>query len=329
MSTIPPIIQQLQQALPKLEIQHLPDIEGFMKSYYPQSYLDVMTPMEEMVGTVYSKSAFTDEGGNLIGLNLFDCDLTDEDLKALEGIDMSHLQTINLSKNQITYFDFSKDFSSIVVANLSENEQLKNVGIHRNCAQLARLEIFDAHLQRLYLPETLHRLFYVDVSKNAQLEEVVFAGGLNFLQVLLLRGTAIKEIEFPGSFPELVFLYLNNNQLEKLSIEQPMPKLRTLQLKENKFLDFSERCLDLGTKQIKNSEFWATFQSFFPRTEAIFFGGNPVQAAELATKLEDEKASNNIQTLEAHYKQRGGGTKEDDECKVILIGNGSAGKTSI
>ncbi|MEL6672282.1 MAG: COR domain-containing protein [Bacteroidota bacterium] len=286
-----------------------------MQAHYPQSYLDVMTPMEEMVGSMYSGVAFTQDE-KLIGLNLYGKEITDHHLRFFQEEewkeDLRHLQSLNLTKTQITRFHLSADLPELVYVCLNEIPSLEQLKCDKGLAKLARLEITETGLTRLYIPDGYDRLYYLDLSQNEKLAKVILGeGGFAFLQVLFLRGTAITEFRLPKGFPELVHLYLNNNQLSQLDIESELPKLSCLQLKNNALKVVEETWLELA-----------------PHLHSCFLGNNDFPE-ELSFRIADTPDQDHLPILKEYFEQRKGGVEKNNECKVLLIGNGKAGKTAI
>ncbi len=317
-----------------IQLTLIEDIEAVFNNpeKYPDSYREVMSIEEEMMGTMYSKCIFSDQAGKLVGLNLYDCNVSSEQIEKLkaQGIHTKDIKSLNLGKTQLRRFHLSEEFASVVCLALNECPELQRLGLHPACKQLARLDAFESNIANISFPDTYHNLYYVDLSANKQLTDCEFHGGLTELQVLLLRDTAIQQFVLPGDFPELVHLHLNHNeQLAQIEIASHLPKLSTLQLRKCACTNFSEECITLGMEAIKNEQFWETFTTFFPKLDAVFFGENPVKDATLSTKLVDEKRQNNLQTIRKYYEQRAKGLHKDNENKVLLIGNGKAGKTSI
>ncbi|MEL6195221.1 MAG: COR domain-containing protein, partial [Bacteroidota bacterium] len=175
-----------------------------------------------------------------------------------------------------------------------------------------RLELSETQLKELEIPAGYDRLYYVDLSTNPKLETFQFGGACKNLQLIFLRGTAIKKFTLPPGFEELVHLYLNDNQLEELTLQSKLPVLSTLQLKNNKLKAVPKNTLELA-----------------PDLDSIFLGNNPLPE-ELSTQLENIPDQNHIDQYKEYLAQREIGVLQpNNECKVLLIGNGKAGKSAI
>ncbi|MEM7510933.1 MAG: COR domain-containing protein, partial [Bacteroidota bacterium] len=313
--------KDLQPILEKalgFELTLIEDIQACLDDpdRYPDSYREVMSIEEEMVGSMYAKHIFSDTAGNLVGLNLFGCEITDEELpffedeKLKEGL--SSLKSLNLSQTHITRFTLSEDLTELVFVCMNEMEHLERLVCRKNLKSLARLELSETQISQLEIPQGYDSLYYVDLSTNPKLETFQFSGACKNLQLIFLRGTAIKEFILPSGFEKLVHLYLNDNQLEELTLKSKLPQLSTLQLKNNKLKAIPENTLTLA-----------------PVLDSIFLGNNPLPE-ELSNLLESISDQNHIDLYKEYLAQRQiGKVQPNNECKVLLIGNGKAGKSAI
>lgn len=310
----PQIITDLEQSL-GLTLTHIDNIQQYMEARYPASYLEVMTPEEEMVGSMYSRYAFT-EGGKLVGLNLYECEVGDEQLACFQDAEfderLRHIRSINLNKTQITAFTLSKNLPELVFVTLNENEQLTKVKCERGLSKLARLEITETSITQFQIPPGYDSLYYLDLSSNKELKKFQFGqGGCKNLQVLFVRGTALKTFTLPAGFEKLVHLYLNNNKLEELYLKSQLPQLSCLQLKGNVLTSLDKNILDLA-----------------PNLDSWFIGKNNLPE-ELSFRVAETPDQDHLPIIQEYFAQREFGLEKNNECKVLLIGNGKAGKSAI
>ncbi len=313
--------KDLQPILEKtfgFELTLIEDIRAWLDDpeRYPDSYREVMTIEEEMVGSMYARHIFSDTEGNLVGLNLFGCEIRDQHLSFFEDEELKpslrKLKSLNFSQTKITRFTLSEDLPDLVFVCMNEMEHLERLVCRKNLKRLARLELSETQLKELEIPAGYDRLYYVDLSTNLKLETFQFGGACKNLQLIFLRGTAIKKFTLPPGFEELVHLYLNDNQLEELTLQSKLPVLSTLQLKNNKLKAVPEDTLELA-----------------PDLDSIFLGNNPLPE-ELSNLLEGTSDQNHIDFYKEYIAQRQiGEVQPNNECKVLLIGNGKAGKSAI
>ena len=119
-------------------------------------------------------------------------------------------------------------------------------------------------------------------------------------------------MQFPKGFDNLVYLYLNDNNIESISLNGYLPHLSLLSLKNNNLKSIPDNILQLA-----------------PNLSSLYLGNNP-KPDELSTLLEDIPNQNHLQHYVNYLEQRKIGTlKPNNECKVLLIGNGKAGKSAI
>jgi hypothetical protein len=304
-------ISQLQQAL-SLELKIITDIESFLAEKYPTSYLEVITPVQEMGSSRYKQTAFFNSEGQLIGLNLFDCGLDDEQLRFLQVWELPHLLALNLSKNRLRTFRLSQGLSSLTYAVFNDNEDLQSLVLQEGLGQLTHLEVSRTSLTRLLLPESYSRIQYLNISQNHRLSELRLSGPMPDLKVALFRGNALQHFSLPIGYENLVHLYLNDNQLTKLHLPGPYPALITLQLRNNRLSYFSETLLEQ-----------------MPQLEGLFLGRNSLPE-ELTFRLDEAPDQNHLEWVRDYFSQRKvGALRPNNECKVLLIGNSKAGKTAI
>ncbi|MEO1450553.1 MAG: hypothetical protein AAFV07_13575, partial [Bacteroidota bacterium] len=303
------LIDQIQASI-GFELNSIQDVEQFMRDNFPQSYLDVMTPPEEMVGSMYSKTVFLDAEGNIIGLNFYDCGLRDEQVEFLQNLPFPHLISLNLVKNKLQSFHFGPGMNRMIYAQLNRNPGLQEVTIAEGYTRLARLEITHTALQTFRVPASCTDLFFLEFTHNDQLTEFIFDGPLPRLMVALLRGNALKYIKLPAGFDKLVHLYLNFNQLTEVELEGEYPALLTLQLRENKLNDLPRNLLH------------------FPELETLYVHNNPLEAFPKGI-IPEGKADNALSPVVSYLKEAQKGESPNTRVKLIIVGNGRVGKTSL
>ena len=306
------MIDTIQAAL-GFELKKIYDIEAFMGRQFPASYLAIMSPAKEMVGSMYSKTAFFSPDGKLIGLNLYDSGLEDKQLRFLHTQEFPDLMALNLSKNKLTTFTLAKTLPALRQVVINENAFLKRIRCEEGLTQLNHLEIKQTGIAKFRIPASYTALQSLHLSRNKQLVECRFSGTCPQLEGLFLQDNALKEFELPAEgFEGLIHLYLNQNSLSQLALKGRYPHLLTLQLQKNELKHFPKSFLDA-----------------MPQLDGLYLGNNPLPE-ELAFRLEDMARQNHLDLVREHFAQREvGELRPNNECKVLLIGNGKAGKTAI
>ena len=292
-STMPNHIQQIEAIL-NLKLQEAPDHQGNLQTS--------LMPFKE------NCPKYALEGEQIIGLNLAKTGLTDakwQEILALPGL-AEHLRALNLCENELTKFDASS-LKSLQDLNLSENPSLENVSFSAPLTVLERLDLSECKLSSFDLPAGFIRLRYLDLRKNG-LNQVHLAA-CTALELLDLSQNALGIFALPGGFDALRYLYLNDNKITGTELNAELPSLEILNLRNN---ELPELPLD--------------FLDPFPKIQSINVAANPLPDA-LRGFLEN--SSNSLEHIRRFFREMSDGTDIDNECKILLIGNGNVGKSCL
>ena len=226
-----------------------------------------------------------------------------------------HEEVIGLCfcENKVKALEFPGDLralSKLQYLNLSDNRSLKRLQIDTVLSELKHLDISDSGLEELKLPAGFKNLQWLDASRN-QLRTVEFTGGLPALSYLDLTGNQLDFLSLHAR--KLEYLYLNNNKLRELEFATIPIELRVLQIKNNQLNQLPNHFLSLTSLQL------------------LYLHENPLASIpeEVIGKGESHNAVEDVRAyLEA--KERGGGEVAFlHQAKMVLVGNGEVGKTSI
>ncbi|WNJ19624.1 COR domain-containing protein [Pontibacter sp. G13] len=340
----PAIVQQIEAIIGRaLEVQ--PDIQGFFKNTYPPSYHEVMTLPWEMSRSYHQHTAFT-RGDELIGLNLFQSEVTQAQLAELLKLELPYLQTLNLARNKIKELQIPKSWNNLQVLIAYHNKSLHTLRFRHPAPNMWRLEAAYCDLKKLELPKATpdqdSQLVYADLDGNVQLEKVAIECSYAHLIALHIRGTGLKKLAIKFPMPKVESLMLNDNKQLKFldfSLATPEPanepnphlgNLHTLNLKNNQL---SQVPIDLifyddeGKPIIGPNHDGAGIH--LPNLLGLFLGNNPF-SEELRLKVAAiDSDQNHLEIYRAYLKQRLAGVGENLECKVLFIGDGKAGKSSM
>jgi GTPase SAR1 family protein len=258
---------------------------------------------------------FAADGEDLIGLNLAALALTDkkwEELLALLGDRQEKIRALNLSDNSLTSFFLSEKMPSLERLNISGNSKLEKLVIPEGvCASLERIDAYDAALTELFIPAGLAKLKALDF-RNNKLSKVEFQGGCPELEILNLRDNQLTAFSLEGSFPMLRYVNLDNNEVEQLAIQDHIPSLLSLYLKNNRLRHVPENLFSL-----------------FPNLDALYLAGNTEIKNILKEFLPTSSEENSAKRIKDFLTESGKGTHPNYRFKIILVGNGRVGKTSI
>lgn len=302
------LLDDLLRQFPTLQVER--DIDAYLLNHYPQSYRDVVDADMEMGRSYHSGKVFTGPGGEVIGLNLYKTDLTDEQAQWLIQADWPHLRVLNLARNQLTRFVFTEKMPALTRVGINHNEQLQSLRCEDGLDQLRWVDAAFCDLRQFRVPKSYTGLQFLRLDGNKQLGDFRFDGPCPWLEVLFLRGGSLKSFSLPAGFGQLVHLYLNQNQIETLELAGELGELRTLQLRGNK-LD------SLPFSLIR-----------YKKLEALYVGDNPLSQipSGIITK---EKDQSSLSEVLSYLREADKGERPNTRVKLVLVGNGRTGKTSL
>ena len=184
--------------------------------------------------------------------------------------------------------------------------------------QLTNLRLLNLSYTKLAaLPESIGELselntLYLGYSQITSLPGSV--GKLRKLQVLYLQGTKLTELpETLCSLPELRELSLRNTKVRELpEAFGQLTSLKTLNLAGCRLRSIPYSLVQLGLPFATDSNY---------QKNCVNLSGAALEEGDLAL------FSKPRELIEAYYKNLG--SEERSECKVIFLGDGAAGKSSI
>jgi internalin A len=256
---------------------------------------------------------------------------------------LSQLETLDLSNNVLTALPES----------IGQLTQLKNLDLSNNVltalpesiGQLTQLETLDlAENQLTELPEfigQLTQLKILDLQGNRLTALPEFVGQLTQLETLGLAENQLTELpEFIGQLTQLQYLYLSENQLTALpaSIGE-LTQLETLDLSENQLAALPEsisRMVKLIRVYLDDNQLTALPESLrnFESLGELYLHGNdalnlPAEVLGASWKEPHSKGVAKAAEILDYYFRLRGGRRPLNEAKLILLGRGTVGKTSL
>lgn len=202
-------------------------------------------------------------------------------------------------------------WSKLEYLNLSDNKKLQRLTFEAALPRLQHLDMSDCQLKELTLPTGFEALQWLDASRN-KLQQVDLAEAIPMLAYLDLSGNQLNMLEIPDC-PKLQYLYLNNNQLEKLAFRASLSALEILHLRNNKLENLPDNFLTLTS------------------LETLYLHGNPLSSIpkDLIAEGERENSLSKVRNYLESLVQAGDKVVENDEVKLVLLGNSTAGKSSL
>ncbi|MDX2283433.1 MAG: COR domain-containing protein [Bacteroidia bacterium] len=307
----PALLQAAEQAL-GYSFEKVLYIHSYFNSeyIYPDSYRAVMTWQQEMVRDGHGGTAFIDSEGRLLGINLYAETLDPAGIQRLLALGLPDLLALNLNQTGVDRFAFTARQPQLMYVNLSQNAALTELRFDYCPAQLRILDLYDSRVQALDLPAGLDALYRLDAARNKNLARLTFGGPCPQLWFLDLSENQLRELDFPAGFPALQYLFLRKNQLAKLEFGGRMEGLETLDVRENQLRELPDQFLDRA-----------------PNATHLFLYNNPWDSIRDAVSAEEK--GNSRDSIFSFLESLRGPVDYLLEAKLILVGNGEVGKTSI
>jgi internalin A len=286
-------------------------------------------------------------------------DLSYNEITEIKGLEkLRQLTVLNLRDNQLAEIKGLENLNKLIYLNLSSNSIPEIKGLE-NLIQLTYLNLSSnlipeikgletlAQLNYLYLPansiteikglEALTRLTELDLSQNrlaeikglekmTQLKELYLSGNqsaeikglgkLTQLTHLDLSDNGITEITGLESLAQLIELQLSGNKITKTKGLQTLVNLNKLLLENNSIIEIPEQLLEVGQP--------ISWTTTYDGESGIYIGGNAIMTPPLDIVKQGDEA------IREYFKQlKKSGAERLNEAKLILLGDGRSGKTSL
>ncbi len=255
-----------------------------------------------------------DEAGNIIGLNLSGNGLSGNVLEWLWACTV--LEYLDISKNKLTAIEVPEKMSSLKYLDVSGNKSLQKLVFEGEIPVLETLELSQCSLPEIYIPVgEASGLKDVYASQN-KLKHFAISGHCPKLRFLDLSRNALEEIQLPEKLPTLQFLFLQGgNRISDIGFLENMLFLQTLNLSENPLKNL-ETLMPLIEKGV--------FAKWKKKGNGILLEGCPLEEPSPEIVKKGNKAILNY--FQAKKEQ---GVDVLYEAKVLIVGEGGSGKTSL
>lgn len=278
----------------------------------PESTVDPKDLIRFLYPGTYTGSAERPTGLNLAGKGIKNADLE----KLWEG-DLSELVSLNLAENELTQFTLpGEQLPSLRFLDLSENKALRTLRIEGSLPALEKLDASECALDQVTftqvpLENPLPILEHLDLRKN-QLASIDLPDGMAALVYLDLSENQLSALELGGNWPALTYVFLQGNGLENLSFGDFPTHLETLHLRDNHLKDLPPGLLTLEK----------------PENFSLYLHNNPFEQIPKQLIHEEEYASS-WKAVRNYLREFEEETIINDKVKIIIVGNGRVGKTSL
>ncbi len=220
------------------------------------------------------------------------------------------LWAVSMTGKDIPELNLGEECKDLEYLYLAYNQYLREIQFEVETPKLKSLYLNNCALLMLHLPSNLEALKQLYVQKN-QLFEINFRGDCPELELLDVSENKLQLFELPASFPKLTYLFLHKNQIEDLKTTQVLPSLNILDLRWNKLEQLSLPWLESST------------------VENLFLHENPLSSIprEFIAEGEDGNSLDGVRGFLLQLQE--GDNIINDRAKLIIVGNGRVGKTSL
>jgi len=212
------------------------------------------------------------------------------------------------------------DLKALCWLNLSENKGLKTLQLPSSMPELLHLDASQCALETLELPaDAFSKPFFGDpprtvpslyLQKN-KLQSIHFRGRCAGLEMLDLSHNALSNFSLPVGFERLAYLYLNDNSsLTNLGFDAPLRQLNILHLRKCNLNHLPHHLLS------------------FDALNTMYLHGNPLAGLPTGVVPKGER-DNAWDSVRAYFEELSQGDVINERVKIILVGNGRVGKTSL
>jgi len=245
---------------------------------------------------------------------LTELDLSRNQLTEIKGLEtLTQLSELVLRNNQLTEIKGLEKLTQLTILSLGFNK-LKEIKGLEKLTQLNKLYLNNNQLTKIKGLEQLIKLRDISLEHN-QLTEIKGLEKLTQLTLLYLYNNKLTNIKGIELFTQLKVLLLSYNQLTEINDLERLSQLETCWLSNNKIIELPKFLLNFNQPII-----WETSSS-----EHVFcVEDNPFITPPPEIIKQGNKA------IQEYFDQRKkSGEELLNEAKLILLGDGRSGKTSL
>jgi internalin A len=267
---------------------------------------------------------------NLTRLDLRDNELTD--ISVLK--ELPNLTQLYLSDNRLTDISVLKELPNLTQLYLRSN-QLTDISMLKKLPNLTRLDLSSNQLTDISVLKELLNLTRLYLSYNKLTDISVLKERPNLTR-LYLSYNKLTDISVLKELPNLTQLDLSNTKLTDISVLKELPNLTQLYLSDNHLTDISmlKELPNLTRLNLSNNKLKNIPPEFFNRDWEIHWEsryvpdgfnlfGNPLETPPVEIVRKGRKA------ILRYFASLEGDRKKLNEVKVLLVGAGGSGKTSL
>ena len=263
-------------------------------------------------------------------------DLSDNQISNISFLEkLTELNALDLSDNQISNISFLEKLTKLNTLDLSDN-QISNISFLEKLTELNTLDLSFNKISDISFLDKMTALNTLDLRGN-QISDWRFLEKLTKLNTLDLSDNQISDISFLEKLTNLNTLDLSDNQISNISFLEKLSELNTLDLSNNKISDISflEKLSELNTLDLRGNQisdikpFLALIEKGIPVTLGEYGRGIKLRENPLTNPPIEIAEQGNAAILEYFRQKEKAGIKPLLEAKMVLLGEGRAGKTSL
>lgn len=272
-----------------------------------------------------------DKEGNVTGLNLYSLKMPNvsflKDLKNLKHLNLmnnqifrilpllglTNITQLYLSGNYISDYPILKDLKNLTTLYLSSNK-VSDISFLKNLKKLTSLHLSFNAISDISSLKDLHHLTNLHL-KNNLITDISPLKELTNIKQLGLSNNGISDISSLRNSNKLVWLDLSHNEITDIS---PLTKLRNLT-----YLDLSDNEITNLPESIINMKMEISWDARRLAEPGITLHGNPLEEPPIEIVKQGKEA---IRAYFSALEEQG---RALNEVKILLVGDGGVGKTSL
>ena len=245
---------------------------------------------------------------DLINFILFKNKVTQ--IKGIENC--TALSSLNLSLNKITEIKGLENCTALTYIELGANKISEIKGLE-NCTAITWIGLFGNKITEIKGLDNCTALTELELSSN-QITEIKGLENCSLLHSLYLSDNQIVELKGLKKLKNLRNLYLGNNKIATIQNLNKLPKLGNINLSENPISNLKDLPQLLKLESLEELNLFRIQQNDL-NIPIELFG----QSAE----------DNCLEPLRGYFASLRKGSFQFNEVPIILVGNSTAGKTSL
>ncbi len=275
----------------------------------------------------------TNEKGEIIGLFIFNLKLIKIPISLSDNLQLlNNLKYLYLGFNDLFNISFLKNLKNLTELYLGINK-IEDFSFLKNLKKLTKLDLTSNNISEISFLKDLENLTELSLSNNS-ISDISFLKKNKNLTLLNLGFTNITDFSSLKDLNKLISLYLKNNKIKDISFLKNLKNIKYLDLSFNNISDISFIkklkkliTLDLQWNKISELPKWITDFDMEIRLDNKGFGiileDNPIETPPL------EIVSQGNEAIKNYFDEIEKGTLKSYETKLLLVGYGAVGKTSL